>query len=102
MAREADTIHNGTGSIDQLQALIMELRDNAKVVLHLKDGSTLKGVVAVVPTLQNFVDANDVEGTNGVVKLIDPLKPEWSATVSLDTIARVEHLDSVAYGTSQS
>jgi len=78
------------------------LRDNAKVVLHLKDGSTIKGVVAVVPTLQNFVDANAVEGVNGVVKLIDPGKPDWSATVQLDTIARVEHLDSVVYGTSQS
>ena len=102
MAREADTIHNGIGSIDQLQALIAELRDNAKVMLHLKDGSTIKGVVAVVPTLQNFVDANAVEGVNGVVKLIDPEKPDWSATVQLDTIARVEHLDSVVYGTSQS
>jgi len=101
MAREADTIHNGTGAIEQLQALIRELRDNAKVVLHLKDGSTLEGVVAVVPTLQNFVDADSVEGINGVVKLIDPLNPEWTATVALDTIARVEHLDSVAYGTSQ-
>jgi len=70
-------------------------------VLHLKDGMAMKGVVAVVPTLQTFVDANDVEGINGVVKLIDPEKPDWAATVQLDTIARVEHLDSVAYGTSQ-
>lgn len=102
MSRETDTIHKDSGSIHQLQALIEQLRDNAKVVLHLKDGSAMKGVVAVVPTLQNFVDANDVEGVNGVVKLIDPEKPDWSATVQLDTIARVEHLDSVVYGTSQS
>lgn len=102
MGREAETIHNGPGSIGRLQALIAELRDNAKVTLHLQDGSTVSGVVAVVPTVQNFVDADAVEGVNGVVKLIDPARSEWSATVALDTIARVEHLDSVAYGTSQS
>jgi hypothetical protein len=55
----------------------------------------------VVPTVQTFVDADGVEGVNGVVKLIDNDKPDWSAMVSLDTIARVEHLDSVVYGTSQ-
>jgi hypothetical protein len=101
MAREADTIHKDPGSIARLHALVKELRDNAKVVLHLQDGSRLQGVVAVVPTVQNFVNADAVEGVNGVVKLIDPERPDWSATVQLDTIARVEHLDSVVYGTSQ-
>ncbi|MDQ7994467.1 MAG: DUF3247 family protein [Luteibacter sp.] len=102
MSREAETIHTGPGSIERLQALIGDLRDNAKVVLHLRDGSRMEGVVAVVPTVQNFVDPAGTEGLNGVVKLIDPARPEWSATVSLDTIAKVEHLDSVVYGTSQS
>lgn len=102
MAREADTVHKDSGSIARLQALVKDLPDNAKVILHLQDGSQVRGVVAVVPTMQSFVDANDVEGTNGVVKLIDPERQDWSATVALDTIARVEHLDSVVYGTSQS
>lgn len=102
MGREADTIHTDANSIDRLHALIRELRDNARVILHLQDGSTMQGVVAVVPGLQNFVDANGTEGVNGVVKLVDPKRPEWSASVSLDTIARVEHQDSVGYGTSQS
>lgn len=102
MSREAETIHTGPGSVARLQSLIGELRDNARVVLHLQDGSRLEGVVAVVPTVQNFVDATGTEGVNGVVKLIDPARPEWSATVALDTIAKVEHLDSVVYGTSQS
>ncbi|QWT19143.1 DUF3247 family protein [Bacillus sp. NP157] len=101
MAREADTVHTDQGSIQRLQALIGELRDNAKVRIHLRDGSTIVGIVAVVPGVQSFVDADGVEGANGVVKLIDNERPEWSATVTLDTIARVEHLDSVAYGTSQ-
>lgn len=101
MGREADTIHTDQGTIGRMQALIHELRDNAKVILHLQDGSTMQGIVAVVPTTQTFVDANGTEGINGVVKLIDNDRPEWSATVSLDTIARVEHLDSVVYGTSQ-
>jgi hypothetical protein len=102
MGREADTIHKDPGSIARLQALIKELPDNAKVILHLQDGSHVRGVVAVVPTLQSFVNADAVEGVNGVVKLIDPERSDWSATVQLDTIARVEHLDSVVYGTSQS
>ena len=101
MGREADTIHTDKGTIGRIQALIDELRDNAKVIIHLQDGSTLQGVVAVVPTVQTFVDADGTEGINGVVKLIDNERPAWSATVSLDTIARVEHLDSVVYGTSQ-
>jgi hypothetical protein len=102
MGREADSIQNGPGAVARLNALIGELRDNAKVTLHLQDGSSLTGVVAVVPTVQTFVDAEGTEGINGVVKLTDPGRPDWSATVSLDTIARVEHLDSVVYGTSQS
>ena len=101
MGREADTIHTDKGTIGRIQARIHELRDNAKVIIHLLDGSTLQGVVAVVPTVQTFVDADGTEGINGVVKLIDNDRPAWSATVSLDTIARVEHLDSVIYGTSQ-
>jgi hypothetical protein len=101
MGREADTIHTDKGTISRLEALIHELRDNAKVVIHLQDGSTVQGIVAVVPTVQTFVDANGTEGINGVVKLIDNDRPNWSATVALDTITRVEHLDSVAYGTSQ-
>lgn len=101
MGREADTVRTDQGSIARLQALVKELRDNASVRLHLRDGSIVKGIVTVVPTVQNFVDAHGVEGVNGVVKLIDNDRPDWSATVSLDTIARVEHLDSVAYGTSQ-
>ncbi|MET0256651.1 MAG: DUF3247 family protein [Luteibacter sp.] len=102
MGREADSIQNGPGGIARLHALVAELRDNAKVTLRLQDGSSLTGVVAVVPTVQTFVDAEGTEGINGVVKLTDPARPEWSATVSLDTIASVEHLDSVVYGTSQS
>ncbi|KJV36129.1 DUF3247 family protein [Luteibacter yeojuensis] len=101
MGREADTVRTDQGSIARLQGLVKELPDNAKVRLHLRDGSVVKGIVTVVPTVQNFVDANGVEGVNGVVKLIDNDRPDWSATVSLDTIARVEHLDSVVYGTSQ-
>jgi hypothetical protein len=101
MGREADTIHTDRSTIGRMQALIRELRDNAKVVIHLQDGSTMQGIVAVVPTMQTFVDADGTEGINGVVKLIDNDRPDWSATVALDTIVRVEHLDSVAYGTSQ-
>jgi hypothetical protein len=101
MGREADTIHTDKGTIERLQGLIHELRDNAKVLIHLQDGSTMRGVVAVVPTVQTFVDGDGTEGVNGVVKLIDNDRPDWSATVSLDTIARAEHLDSVVYGTSQ-
>ena len=101
MGREADTVHTDQGSIQRLRALVGELRDNARVRVHLRDGSSMTGIVAVVPTVQTFVDADGVEGVNGVVKLIDNDKPDWSAMVSLDTIARVEHLDSVVYGTSQ-
>jgi hypothetical protein len=101
MGREADTIHTDKGTIERLKGLIHELPDNAKVLIHLQDGSTMQGVVAVVPTVQTFVDGDGTEGINGLVKLIDPERPEWSASVALDTIARVEHLDSVVYGTSQ-
>jgi hypothetical protein len=101
MSREAETIHQSAGEIDRLHALIAELRDNARVTLHLRDGSTLSGTVSVVPTVQTFVDAQGTEGVNGVVKLVDASRLDWSATVPLDTIARVEHLDSVVYGTSQ-
>ncbi|KAF1008208.1 MAG: hypothetical protein GAK28_01187 [Luteibacter sp.] len=101
MSREADTVHTDPVSIQRLDALVKDLPDNAKVVLHLRDGGRVEGIVAVMPTVQDFVDDKGVEGLNGVVKLIDNDRPAWSATVKLDTIVRVEHLDSVVYGTSQ-
>ena len=101
MGREADTVHTDQGSIQRLQALVGELRDNARVRVHLRDGSSMTGIVAVVPTVQTFVDADGVEGVNGVVKLIDNDKPDWSGIVWLVTNSPVVNLDSVVYGTSQ-
>lgn len=83
------------GEVDRIKALVRTLAFNAKVRLHLRDGSTVLGIVAVPPTVQTFRDAQGNEGIDGTVKLEDPQQPGWDGLVRLNDIESVEHLDSV-------
>ncbi|UHQ23864.1 DUF3247 family protein [Lysobacter sp. 5GHs7-4] len=69
MSRNADRVYTAPADIAQLEARIAQLPDDARVELGLRDGGTLRGVVAARPTLQSFYGPGDEEGFNGVLRL---------------------------------
>ena len=101
MGRLAETVFTDSADVARLERWVEELAVNARVRVHLADGPSVEGVVMVTPTVQIFKTASDDEGINGVVNLEDPQRPDWSCDVWLGDIVRVEHLDSVAMGTSK-
>lgn len=94
MGQFAERVHTDPDEIARLEALVVELDDEAKVELQLDDGSACVGVVAARPTIQNFRDVDGREGVNGVLRLDDPLEPERVRTLWLDTVRRVRRLGS--------
>ncbi|MBE1161803.1 DUF3247 family protein [Dyella acidiphila] len=101
MGQMADRVYTRTEDVQRLEQLVDELAVNALVALHLRGGRVTEGVVAVTPTVQVFRDPQQQEGSNGVVKLIDPERPDWSELVWLCEIERLVHLDSVTKGSSK-
>ncbi|WP_158545123.1 DUF3247 family protein [Dyella monticola] len=101
MGRRADRVYTGTSDIAMLEKWVDELAVNAAVRIVKHDGATVEGVVSVTPTVQVFLDPNDQEGMNGVVRLIDSNRPDWGGMVWLGDIRNVQHLDSVRTGSSR-
>lgn len=95
--RIADTVYTAQVDIDRIQALILELHNDAHVALRLDDGSELRGIVAYRPTLQQFFDRSGREGSNATVRLEHPAleAPEQAGWIDvfLDRIVKVRHLD---------
>lgn len=69
MARTAPRIHLDQATINRLKELQRSLDAEVRVELHMRDGSVLVGVVPERPTVQQFLDAQDNEGTNGQLRL---------------------------------
>ncbi|MGE7136652.1 DUF3247 family protein [Luteibacter sp. NPDC031894] len=101
MGRIARTVFSEPADIQRMERWVEELAINARVRVHVKEGSPVEGVVMVTPTIQVFKDADDIEGINGTVKLEDPQQPGWSGLVWLGDIVRVEQLDSVTMGATR-
>jgi hypothetical protein len=101
MGRLADKVFTAPGDVERMHQWVRELPINGRVRVHLDNGEPVEGVVIVTPTVQVFNDASGTEGINGTVKLEDPQQPGWSGLVWLGNIVRIEHLDSVAIGTTK-
>ena len=101
MGRRAERVYTHPGDIALLEKWVTELAMNAAVRIIKHDGQAVEGRVSVTPTVQVFLDPNDQEGMNGVVRLVDQHKPDWDGLVWLGDIRAVEHLDSVRMGTSR-
>ncbi|MGN6324131.1 MAG: DUF3247 family protein [Dyella sp.] len=101
MGRSAERVYTSPSDIAQLEKWVDELAVNAAVRIVKHDGATVEGVVSVTPTVQLFLDPNDQEGMNGVVRLIDRNRPDWDGLVWLGDIRDIQHLDSVRMGTSK-
>jgi hypothetical protein len=101
MGRSAERVYTSPSDIAQLEKWVDELAVNAAVRIVKHDGETVEGVVSVTPTVQLFLDPNDQEGMNGVVRLIDRNRPDWDGLVWLGDIRDIQHLDSVRMGSSK-
>jgi hypothetical protein len=101
MGSTAERVYTDTSDIAMLKKWVDELAVNAAVRIVKHGGEVVEGVVSVTPTLQVFLDPNDQEGMNGVVRLIDSHRPDWGGLVWLGDIRDIQHLDSVRMGTSR-
>lgn len=92
-----ETVYTAQADIDRMQALIPQLHNDAHVALHLDDGSELRGIVSMRPTLQLFLDGHGREGSNAIVRLVQPAldAPERVGWIDLflDRIVAVRQLD---------
>lgn len=92
MSRHAPAIHTDPARIAALEALLPQLHGQTQVELTLDDGSRLLGTVAVQPTLQQYRDADENEGSNGQLRLDDLDTPVQRHLIWLDRIATIRQL----------
>ena len=95
MSRYAPTIHTDPVRIAALEALLPQLRGQAPVEIILDDGTRVLGTVTVQPTLQQYRDAEENEGSNGQLRLDDLDTPVQQHLVWLDRIASIRPLPPV-------
>ncbi len=95
MSRTAPTVYTHADDIERLKALLPQLPDEARVEVTLKDGTRVLGTVAVRPTVQQYRDAEENEGSNGELRLDDLDTPVQQHHVWLDQIAAIRELPPV-------
>ena len=91
MGQEAPRVCTDEMDIERLVRLIASLPAHGRVALHMRDGTTVEGVVAVRSSAQVFRDPQQREGTNAVVsleRLAGQVERIW-----LDQVERVQNLD---------
>ena len=69
MSRDAPRVHVDAAAIARLEAIAVQLPQDAQVQVRLADGSRLRGMVSATPTVQVFYDAEGREGMNAVLRL---------------------------------
>ncbi|MBT2768091.1 DUF3247 family protein [Stenotrophomonas sp. ISL-67] len=92
MSRIAPNILTHPADIAALEALLPQLKGQIQVEITLKDGSRLLGTVAVQPTVQQYRDAKENEGSNGQLRLDDLDAPAQQHVLWLDQISAVREL----------
>jgi hypothetical protein len=94
MSREAPRVHVDPGAIARLEALATQLQQDSRVEVRLDDGSTMRGVVTVTPTVQSFYDPEGNEGLNAVARI--ERESGGNGYVWVDRISAVERLPNPA------
>lgn len=69
MSREAPRVHLDPAAIARLEEVALQLPQDARVEVRLDDGSALRGMVSMMPTVQAFYDPEGREGLNGVARI---------------------------------
>ena len=95
MSRNAPRIHTNPADIAELEALLPQLKGQAQVEITLIDGRRLLGTVAVQPTVQQYRDAEENEGSNGQLRLDDLDSPAQQHVLWLDEIRTIRELPPV-------
>ena len=90
MTREAPRVYVDPVAIARLEDLAQKLPQDSRVELRLDDGSELRGIVTMTPTVQSFFDADGCEGLNVFAKF--ECEGGGNAYLWLDRIVRVERL----------
>lgn len=93
MGRIAERVYTDQDDIARIESWVEQLPDEARVAVRLVDGGEVQGVVAARPTVQTFLDGNDHEGLNAIVRIDDAGDPRRAHYIWLDRIAGVRHLD---------
>ena len=69
MSRDAPRVHGDQAVIARMEALAGQLPQDARVEVHLDDGTCLRGMVSMRPTVQTFYDGDGREGLNAVARI---------------------------------
>jgi hypothetical protein len=69
MSRDAPRVHDDAMVISRLEQLALQLPQDARVEVQLDDGTALRGMVSMTPTVQAFYDAAGREGLNAVARI---------------------------------
>jgi hypothetical protein len=94
MSQAPEHLYTRQDDIARMEALVMQLPDEAVVELHLTDGGSITGIVATRPSVQVFRDGDGHEGFNAVVRIDDRKRPRVTHYLWLDRIASVTALGS--------
>ena len=69
MSRDAPRVHVDPAAIARLEEVALQLPQDARVEVRLDDGTRLRGMVSMTPTVQAFFDPDGREGLNGVARI---------------------------------
>lgn len=94
MTTRAPHVSVAQSDVEQLEAKIAALPAHGQVVLRLRDGSIVAGIVHVRASIQVFRDPHGLEGMNAEIVLECPDAAGGIRHVWLDQVEHVEHLDS--------
>jgi len=72
MTVHANQVFTDAEAIDRLQRIIELLPNDAHVQLEMDNGEQVLGIVSARPMTQVFIDPKGIEGTNAVLRLVDP------------------------------
>lgn len=90
MSREAPRVHVDPAAIARLEDVALQLPQDSRVELRLDDGTTLRGIVTMTPTIQAFYDPDGNEGLNAVARI--EREEGGNGYLWLDRVASVQHL----------
>lgn len=90
MSREAPRVHVDPAAIARLEDLSTQLQQDSRVEVRLDDGSALRGIVTMTPTIQAFYDPDGNEGLNAVARI--EREAGGNGYLWVDRIATVERL----------
>ncbi|WP_334177299.1 DUF3247 family protein [Pseudoxanthomonas sp.] len=94
MTQAPGHLYTQQADIARMEALVLQLPDEARVEVRLVDGGSITGTVPVRPSVQVFRDAAGNEGFNAVVRIDDTTRPNVVHYLWLDRIASVTVLGS--------